>query len=127
MRRVMFLVTLSAGLGIGCGDGTIKGHNFAGKVTLDGEPVAAGVVLLIPDPAKGNSGPQGLADIKNGQYDTKENQRGYLGGGTIVRIEGQDKQGTPLFFYEAQLDLPRGSESQDFHLKKTDVKPPSKD
>jgi hypothetical protein len=53
----------------GCGTDNLA--NVSGKVTFQGKPVPAGKVYILPDSAKGNTGPAGFADIKDGTYDTK--------------------------------------------------------
>jgi hypothetical protein len=76
-------------LALGCGDS--KGYRVTGKVTFKGQPIPAGKVYFNPDTAKGNSGPSGFADIKDGAYDTSwSGGRGYGGGPTIIAVEGFD-------------------------------------
>ena len=82
----------------------------SGDVTLGGQPIAYGDILFTPDGAKGNSGPQGIAIIRAGKYDTTgADGQGVAGGPTIVRVTGF---GAPdgkdlLCEYEYQVDLPK--------------------
>ncbi|NLE38728.1 MAG: carboxypeptidase regulatory-like domain-containing protein [Pirellulaceae bacterium] len=39
-----------------------------GQVTLDGNPIAEGNVVFVPDASKGHSGPMSMSLITNGQY-----------------------------------------------------------
>lgn len=72
----------------GCGDGTSR---LSGKVTFGGKPIPAGKIYFLPDTAKGNSGPTGYAEIKDGTYDTKAaGGQGVGRGPMIVTIEGID-------------------------------------
>jgi hypothetical protein len=58
-QAVLFFLALVAG---GCGS---KGYPISGKVTLDGEPIADGLIVFAP---KSGSGPEGSGKIVNGQY-----------------------------------------------------------
>ena len=71
----------------GCGgDGS---NRMSGKVTFNGKPVPAGKIYFTPDGSKGNSGPAGYAEIKDGEYDTSTG-KGSVKGAVIVAIEGID-------------------------------------
>lgn len=85
IRLVPALLVLSL---MGCGSGL---NRMSGKVTFGGKPIPAGKIYFIPDGAKGNSGPSGYADIKDGAYDTSgEGGKGVGKGPMIVAIEGND-------------------------------------
>jgi hypothetical protein len=104
---------------LGCGGS--KTYRVTGKVTFQGKPVPAGKIYFLPDSSKGNTGPSGFADIKNGEYDT-----GATGGSNppsgavIIAVEGLDPAAAPdkkdkseevtvkLLFarYEVAADLP---------------------
>ena len=125
------VLALACGLAAGCGgDNT---HRVSGKVTFNGQPVPAGKIYFTPDAAKGNTGPTGYADIKDGAFDTAAaGGRGAVGGPTVVAIEGfdpsapgkpdkEDKSGEvlvkPLFArYETRVDLPAESTTKDFEV-----------
>jgi hypothetical protein len=114
---------------VGCGG---KGHRVSGKVTFNGQPVPAGKIFFIPDASKGNSGPTGYADIRDGSYDTSaKGGRGTdNGGAVIVAIEGYDPNAPatkdeqsgeeirPLLFprYETHTELPTSSTTKDFDV-----------
>jgi hypothetical protein len=81
-------------LAVGCGGET--GGRVTGKVTFNGKPVPAGKVYIRPDSAKGNSGPTGYANIKDGAYDTSaEGGRGAVTGPVIFVVEGLDPNPPP--------------------------------
>lgn len=125
------VVAAAAGGLAGCsGDGT---YQISGKVTFQNQPVPAGKIYFRPDSAKGNSGPTGYADIKNGQYNTAwSGGKGIVGGPTVVAIEGLDparpaksargdtsgEQLVTLLFpqYEIQADLPKANSTKDFEV-----------
>ncbi|HYH69566.1 MAG TPA: hypothetical protein VD866_33025 [Urbifossiella sp.] len=130
-RSVRFLVPILAVFALGCGDG--KGYRFQGKVTFKNQPIAAGKIYFNPDTSKGNTGPSGFADIKDGAYDTSATGgRGYGGGPTIIAIEGfdpsakgakdkDDKSGETTIKalfprYEFTMDLPKEGQTKDFDV-----------
>jgi hypothetical protein len=58
--------------------------------------VPAGFVCFSPNPKKGNRGPQGIARIVNGRYDTQSNNgKGSVQGPQIVEIRGFQVNVTP--------------------------------
>jgi hypothetical protein len=96
-----------------------------GSVKLAGEPVPAGEVLFTPDGAKGNSGAQGIADIKNGRYDTAGSRApGIAGGPTIIRVTALSSEGKLLAEHEVQLDLPKGDTTHDIDIPVPGAAPP---
>ena len=111
-------------VGCGGGDGPRR-FDVSGKVTHRGQPVAEGMIIFEPDSSKGNSGPQGFAAIKDGQYNTSRRGQGVVGGPHLVRISGFDgvsvsedsPNGSPLFpTFSLDLDLPKESTIQDFDV-----------
>jgi hypothetical protein len=128
-RLLPALLACAAAAGCG-GDGT---YRVSGKVTFKGQPVPAGKIYFMPDGSKGNTGPTGYADIKDGQYDTSATGgRGAGKGPMIVAIEGFDPS-TPgkaekgdtsgeatvktLFpRYETTTDLPGEAATKDFDV-----------
>jgi hypothetical protein len=121
-------------LAIGCGDST---YRISGKANFKGQPIPEGQILFIPDSSKGNKGPSGSAEIKNGQYDTgASGGKGVIGGPMIVRIEAGDpakkidkseKSGLasipPLFPpYQTTADLPKSDSTKDFDVPADAVK-----
>lgn len=84
----LFLLTLPL-----CGCGGKEPANVvhvSGTVNYRGKPIPVGMIVFEPDPAKGNSGPQGHADIKDGKFDTRLSKKGAAVGAQIVRITGGD-------------------------------------
>lgn len=114
------LLAFSTLLGCGGSDGPRR-YTVEGTVTFDGKPVPAGDIAFEPDTSKGNQGPAGYADIKNGRYVTSSG-KGAVGGPHIVRINGSDGNATPeqpyggfLFEpYTVELDLPKENTTHDF-------------
>lgn len=64
--------------------------HVSGTVTFDGQPLALGMIVFEPDPAAGNRGTQGHADIMDGRFDTRLAGKGAAVGAQIVRITGGD-------------------------------------
>jgi len=123
---------LAAGLALfalGCGGGD-KGYRVTGKVTFKGQPVPVGKIYFNPDTSKGNTGPTGYADIKDGEYDTSAGTgRGFVGGPVVIQIEGfdpsakgknekDDKSGEVLIKslfprYDLPTELPKSNTTKD--------------
>jgi len=113
---------------IGCGPGT-KGpvrYGVEGMVTFRGDPVPTGRIVFEPDPAAGNRGPVGMADIEAGRYAT-DRRFGAVGGPHLVVIEGFESPGPQglrpdesprqLFReYRTKVDLPRHASTQNFEV-----------
>lgn len=110
--------------------------HLSGQVTWNGNPVPAGHVLLSPDAAKGNSGAQGMAAIRDGHYDTSATGgRPAMPGSVTVTIHAFDGKsssndspnGTRLFMpYDMDIEVP--SESGEFDLAiPDDVEPVPKE
>jgi hypothetical protein len=75
----------------GCtGKETANVIHVRGTVTFDRRPLPLGLIVFEPDPSKGNRGPQGHADIKDGHFDTRLSQKGAVVGPQLVRITGGD-------------------------------------
>lgn len=91
LRSLSGWLIVGAFLFTGCGGGTSdKVVAVSGAVTCDGKPLPAGLIVFEPDPVKGNRGPQGHAEIKNGQFDTRLSRQGVVVGPQVVRITGGD-------------------------------------
>ena len=106
VRAFVALALLAAALGCGGGE---KSHRLSGQAEFDGRPIAYGDVLFTPDGARGNKGPQGIATIRNGKYDTSASGgKGIAGGPTVIRVTGFESEGGKLICeYEWSVDLPR--------------------
>lgn len=141
LRGTILLGLLSAVaccFAIGCGGN--KGYRVSGKVTFKGLPIPSGKIYFIPDSSKGNKGPTGYADIKDGAYDTDApGGNGSIGGPMIVKIEGIDNSGPAradpsgeitarsLFPpYEVKMDLPKEVTTKDIDVPADAVKGPPK-
>jgi hypothetical protein len=109
---------LMLGLVLGCGESGPKRHRVSGKVTFKGEPIPYGDVLITPDDAKKNSGPQGIASIRDGVYDTSgADGKGYGGGPAVMRVTGLTGEGGKLLCeWEFRVDLPQGDATHDLDL-----------
>jgi hypothetical protein len=104
-------------------------------VNFDGKPVPNGRIQFMPDSSKGNSGPPGYAQIKDGKFDTSaEGGKGHVGGPMIVSISGNDNsesgaspdetdpkapepKSNVLFpNYQETFELPKETTTQDFNV-----------
>ncbi|MFO0811112.1 MAG: hypothetical protein U0746_20985 [Gemmataceae bacterium] len=114
----------------GCsGTGEPQRYHYTGAVTLDGQPIPYGEVLFTPDVAAKNSGPQGIAPIRDGKYDTRAvGGKGLAGGPTIARVQGMSgPKGKTLCEYDVKVDLPRADGTHDIAVPKSGAaKPPGK-
>lgn len=124
---VAALLTLSLATWTGCGGnaGGPERYDVSGTVTFAGKPVPYGQITFDPDASKGNSGPQGYANIRDGKYDTSSSGgRGVIGGPHRLLISGfdrlsanEDDPATPLFpQYSLSLDLPKKDSTQDIDV-----------
>lgn len=86
-----------------------------GTVTFKGQPVPAGLIAINPDFSKGNDGPQGVAEIRDGRFDTRQLDKGAPSGAVILMINGFDgvpqaesPDGKPLFLsYKLSMEIPK--------------------
>jgi hypothetical protein len=107
----------------GCGSGE-RVYDVSGAVNWNGQPVPAGIIFFDPDPMKGGSGPQGVANIVDGKYTTAVKGQGIRGGAYVIRITGYDGKtaneaplGQPLFNeYTVREELPAADTERDFDL-----------
>jgi hypothetical protein len=98
--------------------------DVSGTVTFKDRPVPAGLIAINPDLSKGNDGPQGLAEIKDGRFDTRNLDKGAPSGAVILMIDGFDgvpqpesPYGKPLFFgYKLSLELPKEATEQSIQV-----------
>jgi len=98
-----------------------------GAVTYKGQPVPAGVIIINPDLSKGNDGPQGMAEIKDGRYDTRSLDKGAPSGAAILMIDGFDgvpqgdqTLGKALFVgYKLSLDIPNEPTEKNIEVPET--------
>lgn len=109
MRTWAVVGMLAAGLLAGCGDSGPNRLRLSGTATFDGKPIPYGDVVFTPDGAKKNSGPQGIAQIRDGKFDTAgAGGKGFAGGPTVVHVTGLTGEGGKLLCeYEYEVDLSR--------------------
>ena len=133
IRRSHWLLVCVASLALpmaACGSRVKKPRRFAlrGAVTFAGKAIPAGTIHFDPDTSRGNDGPGGVADIRNGRYYTRSGF-GVVGGPHVVRIMGFDGKvpagpeaalsplGKPLFpHYQTRQDLPRAGGTVNFAI-----------
>jgi len=106
--RIWSAVVAMAVCGTVCGCGRDAGptrYNVSGEVTFNGNPVPAGHVLLTPNAASGNQGPQGFAPIRGGQF-TTAGAEGKGAGSGAYRIEIHGSDGVP--YQGEEREVPEG-------------------
>lgn len=125
-HRRLTLAGISAACALlaGCAEDGPPRYDVSGMVSFNGEPVPRGTIVFEPDTKKGNKGPQGFADIKDGHFNTADGGKGTVGGPHIARIAGFDGKpqneqqylGNPIFNeHLEEVDLPVGEPAaQDF-------------
>jgi hypothetical protein len=116
---------LAAALAAGCGGDEPKRFQLSGEVKYDGRPIPYGEVLFTPDGSKKNAGPQGIAAIRDGRYDTAAGDgKGVAGGPTVVRVTGFTAPGGKLLCeVELPADLPRQDATHDIDVPKQQAAP----
>jgi hypothetical protein len=77
----------------GCRDQPAGLYNVRGTVEFRGGPVTAGEVVIEPDPALGNRGPQARCPIRDGRFSTRP-QFGAPAHAVIVTVTGYDRPPT---------------------------------
>jgi hypothetical protein len=115
----VFLLGLAAGAGCTKEE---KVYQVSGTITYEGKPVTKGLIFF--DPKAG--GPQGLANIVEGKYDTAQQGRGVRGGSYDVRVNGFDGKeaneapfGRALFpEYTGTADLPEENSTYNLDVPK---------
>ncbi|EAQ78567.1 hypothetical protein [Blastopirellula marina] len=95
-------------ISLGCGSQTEGPLRFrvSGDITFQGNPIPAGLITFSPDAALGNSGPQGVARIRDGHFDTGfDGGKGVLSGPQIVKVIGADGE---TYTDDAGIQAPEG-------------------
>jgi hypothetical protein len=107
----------------GCSDSDPTSYRVSGVAQFNGSPIPYGEVVFTPDGSKQNSGPQGVAMIKDGRFDTGSGDgKGVAGGPTIVRVIGlTGPGGKPLCEHEYATDLPKGNSTLNIEVPATAV------
>jgi hypothetical protein len=121
-RRLLTAFALSLLVAsVGCKDSGPPRYRISGAVTLDGKPIPYGEIIFTPDGTKNNAGPQGIAEIRDGRYDTAfvVPAKGIAGGPTILLVNGMSGPGgKTLCEYKVQADLPRSDSTLDLDVPK---------
>lgn len=102
---IMLVVLLFPGCG-GSSDGPPR-FRVSGTVTYDGQPVHMGRITFTPDSQKGNTGPAGYADIRNGRFDTGQDGQGVVGGPHVVMIQGYSSEVIVEYHEDADAEIER--------------------
>jgi len=124
-RALSLALSLAAPFLLGCGSDGPQRYRLQGLVTYEGKPVPAGTIIFEPDASQKNDGPQGLATIHDGVFDSSRGGKGTVGGPHRITILGCDgasisetsPQGKPLF--EPSLttaELPKKNGKLDFDI-----------
>lgn len=125
--RVVFLVFVTGMAGLGCGGDTGPARfQLSGKVTFAGQPVKFGSIQFDPD--KGNEGPQGFAEIRDGVFDTAKGGQGAVRGKIVAKINGYEsapvsansEEPIPALFvnYEVHFEMQDKATAKDFDVPK---------
>jgi len=133
-RTLMLIMTIISGLALlttGCAqDNGPTRYDISGSVTLDEKPLQHGSIIFTPDTDKGNSGPQGVAKIENGQYNTANQGRGTVGGPHTVDImvedpnfkpEDAELSGEPHTKHRTEVDLPKENTIHNFNIDSSET------
>ena len=121
LPTVVLLTATIACLLSGCrGEDGPRRIHVSGDITWKGQKIPAGFVAFSPDTRQGNSGPQGLAKIKDGRFDSRlDGGRGVSPGALEAIVCGFDgvnpsddhPWGKPLFS-DYKLSVTVADESQ---------------
>ena len=109
----------------GCGPAHPTGTPLKGTVTYEGKPVAYGMMNIAPDTLKGNKGVFGVAEIRDGEYQTSPDYAPSLGP-VIVSVQVYD--GPPpdnkliVNIMEYPTEIPPGSSTWNLDLTAKHVK-----
>lgn len=118
--RLSFLVFVLLLMIPACGEKLPQRFQLSGDAKFDGKPIVYGDAVFTPDGSKSNSGPQGVAYINNGKFDTRGAEgKGIAGGPTVIHVRGLSGQGGKLVCeYEWSVDLPRADGKYDIVIPK---------
>ena len=121
MFRVLGAIAVAALLA-GCGDG-VQRVRISGQVTFKGKPVPYGNITFEPDTSKGNKGPQGYVQIRDGKYDTQDAGTEPTPGPQRIHLIGYPDANSKeagktmvVLDYRTTLDLPRKTSTHDFDV-----------
>lgn len=129
LRPAVIAVVLAMLAGCG-GPARPARYRVSGTVTCGGVAVPHGEILFSPDGQRGNTGPQGIAIITGGRFDTMGTRApGAAGGPTVVRVTAlETPEGGLIAEHEFTLDLPKTDTEQAIEIpaasksvKKSDI------
>lgn len=110
----------------GCGDAPAGSKerqraSASGKVTFDGQPIAAGGVGF----QHSESGNSVSCLITNGTYESASGEGPFLGKNTVTVSGSDGPNGTPLWSgaWSREVEITGDTFAQDFDVKKSDTKP----
>src|SRR5947209_6558784 len=87
-------VLAAVGAALGCSEPGPTRYQVSGSVALEGQPIPYGEVIFTPDGSLKNTGPQGIAPIQDGKYDTRSpGGKGIAGGPTVLKVNGMSGPG----------------------------------
>lgn len=113
----------------GCSKGPSR-YDVSGIATYNGKPIPRGAIVLNADHQSGNTGPQGRAEIHNGEISIKDGM-GTSGGSQWIQIMGSDgnnyrdhegtlHQGKSLFdMVQTKIELPKQDVTLDVRITST--------
>ena len=126
-RWLLSLVALAFLVATGC-DSSPNRFEVTGTLKIDGTPVPMGMIVMTPDKPKGNSGPQGIAEVRDGTI--VQTHREIVGGPHWLEIhtfdgvayedvEGTVQTGKPILEPQrVQVDLPRANAEVQIDMRK---------
>jgi hypothetical protein len=124
-RKTLVAMAISVPLLLAACSGKPSGRvDVWGSVKFKNQPVPAGLIIINPDLSKGNDGPQGMAEIRDGRFDTRRLDKGAPSGHVIFMIDGFDgvakgdaTSGMPLFLgHKVPLELAKGASQQNIDV-----------
>jgi hypothetical protein len=118
----MLVAVLAGVAGCGGNDGPPR-HRFSGAVSVEGQAVPFGEIIISPDASKKNSGPQGRAPVKDGKFDTAASRgMGVGGGAVIIRVNGlTGPGGKTVCEHEFPAELSHADEKREINIRKSDA------
>jgi len=129
LKPSLWVVVVLVCLLVGCGGEGL--YHLSGNVTFKGAPIPEGYIVFEPDGGKGNTGQSGRSTIRDGVYDTSnEEGMAIVGGPHVIRIVahsaptnpdvavGGEVVMHPLLFppYTFRQDLPMEDSTVDFDV-----------
>lgn len=111
-RKTPSLVLIGLVVILGCGKKE-ECYHISGKVTFKGVPLPSGEITFSPDSTKGRTGHEVVAEVINGEFDTRTKGKGMGPGPVLITIHGYEKStvdgywGKSLFeYFNTTADVP---------------------